>query len=82
MNEEFNEKKVRSGARKIIDVLKKLQDVLEELNEKVPLSSRNGDRAMRIVLEEIDKSNLNSVMKEAMKTSVSGVFQKEPDYVR
>jgi len=78
----LDEEKVREGAKKIIVFLQKYQQLLNELTKNVPLPCGCDDRFIQIIAEEIDKSNLDSLLKEAVKTSLLGMFQKEPDYVR
>jgi hypothetical protein len=87
---ELDEQKVREGAKKVIEMTHKfeqlineMQSLADELSEKVPISPKDGARAAEIVIEEIEKSDLNPIQKELIKASVmSAWINKTSSYVR
>ena len=77
----LEENKVREGAREIIALAKKFHQLLNELNKKVPIPPECEIKAANIIIEEIDKSDLDPIVKDTIKLNILAMFETTPDYI-
>jgi len=85
----LDENKVREGAKQIIALARKFEKLIHEmehltneLNAKTPISPKDFSRATEIIIEEVDKSDLNPFQKELIKATAKSAFLRTPTYVR